>query len=93
MMAGLTPRPGHAQTERAAEQSRAQQIAEAVRQSQERESGVGGVRTIGLVPSRGSQSSDTVSGVSASNAVPLGRSYPAPSRRMNAQSFKRTPSI
>lgn len=88
---GRTQKPADTQTERAAEQSRAQQVAEAVRQAQDRESGAGGVRTIGLAQSRGNQSSDTAPGASASNTVPLGRSYPAPSRRMNAQSLKRKP--
>lgn len=89
MMEGFAQRPAHTHTGRTAEQSRAQQIAEAVRQSQDRESGAGGVRTIGLAQSRGNQSSDTAPGTSAPNSVPLGRSYPAPSRRMNAQSLKR----
>lgn len=89
MMEGLTQRPAHTQSRRTVEQTRAQQIADAVRQSQDRESGAGGVRTIGLAQSRGNQSSDTAPGASAPNTVPLGRSYPAPSRRMNAQSLKR----
>lgn len=93
MMERLTQRPAHTQTGRTVEQTRAQQIAEAVRQAQDRERGVGGVRTIGLAQSRGNQSSDTALGTFASNAVPLGRSYPAPSRRMNAQSLKRKPSV
>lgn len=88
MMEGFAQRPAHTQSGRTAEQTRAQQIAESVRHTQDRESGAG-VRTIGLAQSRGNQSSDTAPGASVLNTVPLGRSYPAPSRRMNAQSLKR----
>lgn len=82
----------YSQTERAAEQSRAQQLAEAVRQTQHRETGMSaGVRTIGIAQSRGGQSSDASTNALADGAVPLGRSYPSPTRRMNAGSLKRKP--
>lgn len=90
---GRTQKPAHTQTERTAEQTRAQQIAEAVSQTQIREGGAGGVRSIGMMPSRGGDSSDGASSAASPSAVPLGRSYPAPSRRMNTQSLKRKPSI
>ena len=82
----------YSQVERAAEQSRAQLIAEAVRQTQHREAGIsGGVRSIGITPSRGGQTSDVSTSALAGGAVPLGRSYPAPTRRVNAGSLKRKP--
>lgn len=82
----------YAQVERVAEHSRAQQIAEAVRQTQHRETGMsGGVRTIGIAQSRGGLTSDASDSALAGGAIPLGRSYPSPTRHMNAQSLKRKP--
>lgn len=84
--------PTHVQGQRAAGQTRAQQISEGVRQTLDREaSGAGAMRAIGPLPLRTVQASGSAPNLDLYHYVPLGRSYSAPSRRMNSQSLKRNP--
>jgi type IV secretion system protein VirB6 len=74
-----------------AERTRAQEVAQSVRQVMNREAPWSAGRAIGIPPSRDAAIANTQSARENSPHIPLGRSYPAPSRRVSGQALKRKP--
>jgi type IV secretion system protein VirB6 len=73
-----------------AEQTRAQVIAQSVRQTLNRElSGATGASGIGIASNRNPIIANAQGGQTFVSHTPLGRSYPTPSRRIDSQALKR----
>ena len=71
--------------------SRAQVVAQSVSQSKRRENGAIISSGSSALPNRGPMSSGPIARQENNFQTPLGRGYPAASRRVNSQSFKRNP--
>lgn len=73
-----------------AQRTRAQEMAQIMKQTLIPEgNGASGLSGAGGSPTRASQIGSAARGVEADNQVPLGRSYPSPSRRVGNQALKR----
>lgn len=74
------------------ERTRAQEVAQVMKQTLDRDAmGASGVSGASGSPNRASQSVSAQRGTETNTQVPLGRSYPAPSRRVGNQALKRKP--
>lgn len=75
-----------------AEPTRAQDIAQSLKQTSVRDAQIAGSAYSSSAPSRAALVGDGRRTADTTPYIPLGRSYPAPSRRVSNQAFKRTPS-
>jgi type IV secretion system protein VirB6 len=73
------------------ERTRAQEIAQAMKQTLNREANNSSLQDGGVSPSRGPMLATAGNARETSPHVPLGRSYPAPSRRVGKEALKRKP--
>jgi type IV secretion system protein VirB6 len=73
------------------ERTRAQEIAQSLKQTVSRGAQTSGSGDGGSFPSRNIAVSNGRSATEAGTQIPLGRSYPAPSRRLSNQALKRKP--
>lgn len=82
---------GAAANNNLADPTRAQEIAQSLKQTAVRNAQVAGSGYSSASPSRAASLSDARRTAETSAYIPLGRSYPAPSRRVGAQAFNRKP--
>jgi type IV secretion system protein VirB6 len=73
------------------ERTRAQEIAQSLKQMQSRETNSITPQGVGMLPNRGPILANARNMPETSPYIPLGRSYPSPSRRVDNQALKRRP--